>query len=44
MSFYDKLMINVCDPYLVVAKVRERLEVSKKEQTSFIWRGSISRN
>jgi hypothetical protein len=31
------------DDYLVVAKVRERLAVSK-ESTDFIWRGSVSRN
>jgi hypothetical protein len=32
------------DHYLVVAKFRERLAVSrKKKRTDFIWRGSISR-
>jgi hypothetical protein len=35
-----------CDTvhYLVVAKVRERLAVNKKQCTEFIWTGSISRN
>jgi hypothetical protein len=32
------------DHYMVVAKVWERLAVSKKQSTGFIWRGSISRN
>jgi hypothetical protein len=31
------------DHYLVVAKVRERLAVSK-QLTEFLWRGAISRN
>jgi hypothetical protein len=32
------------DYYLVVAKVRERLAVSKRTHKEFIWSGSISRN
>jgi hypothetical protein len=32
------------DHYLVVANVRERQRVSKKQRTEFIWRGSISGN
>jgi hypothetical protein len=32
------------DHYLVVAKVREGLAVTKKQGTDFIWRGSVSRN
>jgi hypothetical protein len=31
------------DHYLVVTKFRERLAVSKKRRTDFVWRGSISR-
>jgi hypothetical protein len=27
----------------VETKIKKRLEMSKKEQTGFIWRGSISR-
>jgi hypothetical protein len=32
------------DYYLVVAKIKERLGVNKKDRTNFIWRGSISRS
>jgi hypothetical protein len=32
------------DHYLVLANVRERLAVNKKNGTDFIWRGSISRS
>jgi hypothetical protein len=32
------------DHYLVVAKVRERLAVSKQQHTEFIWKRSILRN
>jgi hypothetical protein len=32
------------DHYVVIAEVRERLAVSKKQGTEFIWRDSISKN
>jgi hypothetical protein len=32
------------DHYLVATEVRERLAVSEKKLTDFIWKGSVTRN